>query len=224
MSSQQKVSDANVVFGDGPLAHALAEAESGRCPAFTPDPLDVGREGQHGLTPLTWAVLRHSLPAVEWLISAGAKPAARSSVGNGRTALHAAAAIDAPVDILRALLAGGADVDVLDGRAFDTPLTTSIMSRAYGAMAALIQLGADIMRTDDMGSTPLHRAGGISDYRAVMLLLAAGARPDIADNFGTTFQPLFFMMDEAIMTREAREGRQEVIDWLISHGYAVEVE
>jgi ankyrin repeat protein len=71
------------------------------------------------------------------------------------------------------------------------------------AMQALVEGGAEINVSGDMGSTPLHDAVQGGHLEAVQFLLEHGADPNVKDEFGHT--PL----DWASL-----EGRPEVIELL----------
>jgi ankyrin repeat protein len=105
-----------------------------------------------------------------------------------------------PAEIVRALVAEGADVNAGDEEG-KTPI---FHVRDPGLARLLVELGADLNHRDAEGKTPLHRAI-FPDLQAV--LLAAGARTDAEDEEGET--PLFHAMhasDAEIVAALLRRG------------------
>lgn len=93
-----------------------------------------------GYSPLHLAARNGSTGTALLLLEAGADPDARTTTGV--TALHFAAEADA-ADLVRALSSNGADVNAEDGFAQRTPLMFASSRNATGALAALLESGAD---------------------------------------------------------------------------------
>ena len=95
---------------------------------------------------------------------------------DGFTALHIAAFAHNAAAV-RALLAAGADVDVLATASFATvtPLGTAATFGANEIAELLLDAGADTEKTSDHGNTPLHSAAANDNRALVELLLARGA-------------------------------------------------
>ena len=85
---------------------------------------------------------------------------------------------------LHALLAAGADVELLDRNTGWTPLLHAIHVRNSGAVEALLEAGSDANRRGASGITPLAMAAGYGMADAVRLLLARGADPYAAVDGG----------------------------------------
>jgi O-glycosyl hydrolase/ankyrin repeat protein len=131
-----------------------------------------------------------------------AKPDLSAVTDDGWTALHAAAANghtawsqepEEHLDRLRDLIAAGVPVDARD-QAGRTALHWaawqgySVMQNnpTSEAVQILLEAGADPNAQDQSGRTPLHLAAQMLYPRLYDALLAAEARPDLADNAGTT--------------------------------------
>eukprot|EP00053_Salpingoeca_punica_P024015 m.12062 g.12062 ORF g.12062 m.12062 type:complete len:424 (+) comp6064_c0_seq1:125-1396(+) len=152
------------------------------------------------------------LAAVEKLLAAGASVNATDKDGN--SALYYA--VTAPwftPDIVRALLAAGADAKLInkaqesllhvsttdevvtelllaagaDANAKNKSGQTPLFSATDGLMAdMLLAAGAQARVADEDGQTPLHIAATMGRLDVVTVLLAAGADIDAADNHGDT--------------------------------------
>jgi hypothetical protein len=100
------------------------------------------------------------------------------------TALHH---WDAPLELIRWLVAQGLDVNTATSTHKKTPLHKAAQIRISGGrerVALLLELGADVNATDHSGDTPLHFAERNPD--AVQALLAHGANPDMENRSGQT--------------------------------------
>jgi uncharacterized protein len=106
---------------------------------------------------------------------------------DGFTPLHIAA-FAGNVGATRALLAAGADPNVLATASFArvTPLGTAATFGAVEVARALLDGGADTEATGDHGFTPLHSAAANGTRPLVELLLARGARTDARNEQGAT--------------------------------------
>jgi ankyrin repeat protein len=103
----------------------------------------------------------------------------------GRIALHYAA-VDGMVNEVKALLAGGHDVNDRDYDGW-TPLHCAAQHQRADVVRVLVAAGADInARERQVGNTPLHRAvmssRGAGD--TIEALLSAGADPELVNNLG----------------------------------------
>ncbi len=79
------------------------------------------------------------------------------------------------------LLGRGANPDVED-RNGNTPLTLAAAQGFTDGVSALITGKADVNRRNRSGETPLIKAVQVLNVPTVRLLLAAGAKPDLADH------------------------------------------
>jgi len=67
-----------------------------------------------------------------------------------------------------------------------TPLHIAVIAGGVENVQALIQAGAKLEASDDLGRTPLHFAAFASDVNTIDALLAAGASIDAKDHNGMT--------------------------------------
>jgi len=113
----------------------------------------------------------------------------------GDTALHLAAA-GYRVEIVKLLLAAGADVNAATNMRNSSPLHYSAdgpntgpvwdAKRQVAAIECLLENKADIHQQDKNGATALHRAVRTRSAAAVKYLLAAGADPTVRNKPGST--------------------------------------
>jgi uncharacterized protein len=203
--------------------------------AAAPELAGVAVPGYRGRTLLHIATdwpgyLPNGPQIVRVLIERGADPNHRGSKGEGgETPLHWAASTD-DVDVARALLDGGADVEAPNG-SIGTPLDNAVGYGCFQVAGLLADRGArieklwhaaalgklDVLETllaaqpdQDQISQAFWHACAASQRRAAERLLAAGAdlnwTPDYAD--GT---PL-----DAATARSTRQDN--VIEWLVEQG------
>jgi ankyrin repeat protein len=128
----------------------------------------------------------------------------------GVTPLHRAAQ-QGRIDVVRLLLASGADVNAQD-KYGNTPLHESALFGHKDVVALLLASKADVNALNKNGETPLHRAAmtghnetGHNDVAE--LLLANGADVNAKDNGSTTPLQLAVV-----------NGRQDMVELLRQHG------
>ncbi len=113
----------------------------------------------------------------------------------GDTALHLAAA-GHRVEIVKLLLAAGADPDAAANRRRSNPLHYAAdgfingpawnAKRQVATIRCLLDAGANLHAQDQNGATALHRAVRTRCAEAVRLLLEAGADPELKNKPGST--------------------------------------
>jgi len=150
---------------------------------------DVTVRNHKGETPLIQASISTRPEAARLLLQRGVDVNAATtwynSVKNGQiallklTALHHAATVG-PVEMVRALLDAGANVNAKDSRGF-TPLTLTIAAdhQDLAIVRLLIERGADVNCRAGTGETPLDWAEKFGFPQAVALLTKAGAKRGI---------------------------------------------
>lgn len=145
---------------------------------------------------LLWAVRNKELPAVQLLLSKGAK------IPDG--VLHAAVDVDLPM--LQLLLTNGADVSAVN-KSGDTALHLAAEEGRGGMVDELLRKGASISTVDSNGRTALHLAAKQGHYEVVIELLTKGADISAIDSDGCTALHL-----------AAGKGYENVVDELLKGG------
>lgn len=175
--------------------------------------------GSDGDTLLMDAIRQRRAISVEALLDGGADPNRVNA--RGETPVHAAAFSGDPA-ILRAVIAKGGDVDAVNPHTGATPLVQALLSPTAGQAEVLLDAGADPNRADRNGDTPLHVAGRTNGGAAILALLRKGARPQVENSRGATFQSEYFGFPANLLNDRARAERREIIAWLKSHGVPLE--
>jgi hypothetical protein len=89
-------------------------------------------------------------------------------------------------EVIRFLIAAGADVNLLAEDRGTTALIDSVMAQNLDIMDDLIKAGTDLNVKDKNGQTALIVAAGASREKMVEILLKAGSDPDIPDSLGVS--------------------------------------
>jgi ankyrin repeat protein len=168
------------------------------------------REQWGGQTPLMWAASQNQPAMVKFLLSKGANANARATVRDWQRRVTAEgrpkdmnrggftpllyAAREGYVDVAQALLAGGADIDLIDPDA-TSPLVMTLINGHWDFAKLLIESGANVNDWDFWGQSPLYLAVDMNILPAgfrvelpvmdqatgidiIKLLLAKGANPN----------------------------------------------
>jgi ankyrin len=125
----------------------------------------------NGETPLLSALRRDNFECARMLMAAGADPLAADTAGF--TALHRAAQCRtaAPIDFLVAAAKGKLDLDAPAGGARDTAMHIAARQGKAGVVSRLIALGADPLKANSNGETPLLAAARANSPLSVQELL-----------------------------------------------------
>lgn len=128
-----------------------------------------------------------TLTIVENLIDQGLDINATDN--NGWTALMHAS-YEGHLNVMKALLGAGANMDTKEPEHGFTALTLGILGSKYDVVQALLDAGADTEVTDKYGNTPLIRASQRDPYNVdiniVHALLNAGANKNAKNNGNET--------------------------------------
>jgi ankyrin repeat protein len=131
------------------------------------------------VTPLYCAASTGNLELVQFLLASGADPDLRTQYGI--PPLFSAA----DLDIVRALLAAGANIHAKDNESLN--LLSSVMNESVEMLRFFLEHGVDPNNEDDEGNTPLHIACQYYAAATVECLLQFGATTvEKANHYGDT--------------------------------------
>jgi len=118
------------------------------------------------------------------------------------------------IDIVKELLAHGADVNAKLPETEETPLMVAALKGQVEVAKLLLSVGANPRAESADGHTALHAAAHQGHSEIVKMLLAAGADVN-ADNAPDDYTPLLYA---------SRAGRSEVVKLLLAAGADIEAE
>jgi ankyrin repeat protein len=221
------------------------------------------KESWGGQSALIWAAAQGQADMVRLLVRHGADVDARSAIRDwqrrvtseprpkglnrgGLTPLLYAAR-EGHVDVARALLEGGADINLADPDQV-TPLVLALVNLRFDFASFLIDQGADVDRWDLYGQTPLYVAidmntlpkGGRPDLpsedrrtalEVARQLLEKGANPNIQLKLRPPYRNYIFDRggDQVLSTgatpllRAAKGGDAEAVQLLLAHRAMIEL-
>lgn len=135
-----------------------------------------------GVDKLFTAIAAGELDTIKALVAANPKIVhARNLSGDSPLDL----AVKSSLDIVRTLLAAGADVNAKDATD-TTPLHLAAKGDSDEITLALLGAGANVNAQDKAGYAPLHNAAEEEKIGQVVLLLKHGAKPDLASANGSS--------------------------------------
>ncbi|KAI1685883.1 Serine/threonine-protein phosphatase 6 regulatory ankyrin repeat protein [Pyrenophora tritici-repentis] len=158
---------------------------------------DINRRDKAGKTPLFWAASRKDAAKVRYLLQNGADPNISSL--DSRTPMHAAALANDNASI-QSLYRYRAVVDACDGNG-KTPL--QVAASYNGAVELLLDLGADIERSDIHRRAALLHATSRGHMEVVRILVQRGANVSAVERNGCSsfhhavtgnFQNIFLLL------------------------------
>src|SRR5438309_2739249 len=169
---QQHV-DVNTPQADGatPLAWAAHWDDTETADLLIRAGANVNAANSYGVTPLSLACTNQNAAMVEKLLKAGADP---NGVPTGTPVLMTAARTG-NVDIVKALLAHGADANAKESARGQTALMWAVAEKHPEVERLLIDHGADVHARSTSGFTPLLFAAQQGDVDSARMLLEAGA-------------------------------------------------
>jgi ankyrin repeat protein len=132
---------------------------------------NVNAANSYGVTPLSLACTNHSASMVEKLLKAGADP---NGVPTGPPVLMMTVRTG-NVDIVKSLLAHGANVNAKESVRGQTALMWAVAEKHPEVARLLIDHGADVHARSTGGFTPLLFAAQQGDLDSAHILLEAGA-------------------------------------------------
>ena len=182
LASSRGAANAPGAFGATPLMDAAVAGSVDAMTVLIDKGADVNAQNAFGTTALMMSATQ--LPKVRLLLDHGAKPNIASK--QGRTALFVAAMSEPSADIVRLLIAKGADVHVKDVFQ-NTTLTAAAYGNDLDTMRLVLDAGVDVNAVGVTGVMPLLGASYHGNVAAVRLLLSRGATVNAAARMPTLF-------------------------------------
>lgn len=140
---------------------------------------EIDWKNAKGETQLHLSAQKGEADAVNALIAAGAQ--VDLAANDSETPLHKAVALSKNEDVVRSLLAHGADPARPVGRPSQTPLMTAVAAGFAAAIRLLVLAGARLEGTTSTGMPLLHQAAGLTQTEVVDTLIALGCRVEERD-------------------------------------------
>jgi len=216
------------------------------------------REQWGGQTALMWAAAQSQPQMIRLLLSRHADPDGRAAVRDWQRRVTAEgrpkdmarggltpllfAAREACIDCMRALLEGGADIDLTDPDGA-SPLILALLNRNWDAAKFLIQQGADVNLWDISGQGPLYAAVDMNTLpigrrvelpsmdpttgtQVIALLLEKGANPNAQLKLRPKYRNIpndryrdpLIVWGTTPLLRAAKAGDLPVVKLLLQHG------
>ena len=197
--------------GDSAFVHALIGGDRAIVEALIDGVEDLNGRDRFGITALMHTVRRGDTVFANLLLERGANPDVQDN--DGQTPL-AQALLRGNKDLATLLIGKGADTNVRNALGF-----TPLMNAARGGQRDVVEFllssnaGVDVNMADNDGLTPLGVAVQRGDGKAVEILLAHEANPNIPDEHGKT--PLMYA---------EYQGDRRMADALIQAGANPEAE
>ena len=202
--AKQAKADVTNEFGATPLAEAVKVADARMVKTLLSAGAGVEGANLDGESALMLAIKTGELPIVQMLIDAGANVNTVEKVHNQTPLMYAAAADKNAGEMVKLLLAKGADVKPRT-LSYDwethfsdeprvqyhpfgglTALLYAARDGCYECVEALIEKGADVNVPTPEGATPLMMALDNDNNDIARLLLDRGANPGVWDWYGRT--------------------------------------
>jgi len=132
---------------------------------------------------LAQCVIENRIKEISFFLAAGFSINSRNRTG---VPILNIAARNGNGEVIRCLLAAGADVNLTAEDRGTTALIDSVMAQYEDIVDDLIKAGTNLDVKDKNGQTALTVAAGAGQEKMVELLVKAGANPDIPDSLGVS--------------------------------------
>ena len=202
---------------------------------------DVNALGKGKMTPLLWAYPDSKLERFKKLLEHGANPNvviesdfnSHGGMSPGNSVTHMACRTEFP-GYFEAVFDHGGDVNLIFSERpfYQRPLTTLIESAVSNKLAkvkTLIAKGADLNRRSgrsEDGLTPAMDAVMLGQYKVALVILQAGADPNVYRKQDNQKLVHLVVADaarrEANWTPQQKADHDELVEWLKSHGQSFE--
>ena len=162
------------------IAHTMSNADSTVFQFYESNDFDVNMKTTAGITPLMTLATGGDMEGTKILLSMGADASA-VDIENSNALYYAATSGDFP-ELLNLLAINGASVDSTGGWSDNSPLHEAVMSDYTESVRQLLDLGANVNASDNLGDSPLHDASYHGNLEVYQLLLDHGANVDATNS------------------------------------------
>jgi ankyrin repeat protein len=184
------------IFGEAgarDLARAAAKGDRHRVDELLSKGVDINYSGEHGITPLWWAIMSDNYVGFAYLLDRGANPSAR--VIDGFDNIMQVAARMLRPDYLKKALSKGGNPNLVGEGIYSTPLLAAINRNRLDNIEILIDAGANIdAQLPISGLTPAMMAVMGGDFREAYLLLQKGADTTLRDKRGNDLHDILELL------------------------------
>jgi ankyrin repeat protein len=193
-------------YQETPLHHAAVQGNKELCALLLAHGADVKLKNREGRTPLhEAATAKDSRPICESLLAKGAELNAIDKHGYTPLAL---AAIRGRYEVVKFLIASGADIKLGSADHATTPLHLAAKNNDLALAQQLISQGAGVKAPDYWNRTPLHFAAMKGSLELVKLLVEKGADVNAKEDNG--FTPIDMASDrETIALLKSLGGKDD---------------
>jgi len=168
-------------YGHSAIARAIQRNQLDMLDCLADRGADLETIDNKGWNLLHLAAKRDNAAAVSWCIARNLPLDQR--IHSGYSALYLAAK-DGGTNAVQALLAAGADPDLVETNDLWTPLMAAVRHDHVDVVRQLVAAGAELERRSRAGMTAMLLAADGSSPETIDLLLAAGARTDVFNDNG----------------------------------------
>lgn len=197
------------------LACAASHASKGTVRILAERGANLKHKSNTGVPILHMAAASNTLPA---LLEFPLRLDVNQLDDEGYSALHKS---DVPMDHIKLLVNAGADVNVVDRKRGDTPLTVAAYCGMIDRVKFFVKHGADIHLGSPADGAAIHQACRYSKWDVVKFLVEKGANVNQIVDRGIVGTPL-----QAACLQYTGPDRDvdKMVDYLLAHGADVNVE
>jgi ankyrin repeat protein len=178
LNAQSQEVKANLCTGNSLLHLAAASGSLDAVKILLAAGADVNQKNVSDSTPLMWALTE--IEKVKVLLDAGADVNAKTK--QGRTPLLIAAANVGSLDVIKLLVAKGADLKATDAQGSGA-LLMAANSGELAKVQFLVERGLDVNQTNGAGFTPIMLPAAFASTDILRYLISKGANVNVANRF-----------------------------------------